>query len=60
MTAQELFAKIRMTPEINDNSQVIYSEYQICEAVNTVLSIVFNTLSTSKFQSLIGTLKTFR
>ena len=52
MTAQELFAKIRMTPEINDNSQVVYSDYQICEAVNTVLSIVFNTLSTSNNELL--------
>lgn len=47
MTAQELFSKIRMTPEINDNGQVKYSDYQVTEAVNTVLSIVFNALSQS-------------
>lgn len=47
MTAQELFAKIRMTPEISDNSRQKFSDYQLAEAVNTVLSIVFNALSQS-------------
>jgi hypothetical protein len=44
---RKLFSKIRMTPEINDNGQQKYSNYQIAEAVNTVLSIVFNALSQS-------------
>lgn len=47
MTAQELFSKIRMTPEINDNEHTKYSNYQVAEALNTVLSIVFNALSQS-------------
>lgn len=52
MTAQELFAKIRMTPEIDDNAQTKFSDHQICEAVNAVLSIVFNALSTSNNELL--------
>lgn len=47
MKVQQLFSKIRLTPEINDNAQVKFSDYQLTEAVNTVLSIVFNTLSQS-------------
>ena len=47
MTPMQLFSKIRMAPEINDNAQVKYSDYQLTDALNSVLSIVFNTLSSS-------------
>ncbi len=52
MTPQQLFSKIRMAPEINDNAQVKYSDYQLTDALNTVLSIVFNTLSQSSNELL--------
>jgi len=52
MTPQQLFSKIRMSPEINDNAQVKYSDYQLTDALNTVLSIVFNTLSQSSNELL--------
>ena len=52
MTPQQLFSKIRMAPEINDNAQVKYSDYQLTDALNSVLSIVFNTLSQSSNELL--------
>lgn len=47
MTPRDLFVKIRMSPEINDNAAVKYSDYQLISALNSVLSIVYNTLSSS-------------
>lgn len=36
-----------MAPEINDNAEVKYSDYNLIAALNSVLSIVYNTLSSS-------------
>lgn len=47
MKPRDLFVKIRMSPEINDNAAVKYSDYQLISALNSVLAIVYNTLSSS-------------
>src|SRR5574344_1466810 len=43
----DVFARVRMAPEINDNAAVKYSDYNLIAALNSVLSIVYNTLSSS-------------
>ena len=55
MTPRDLFVKIRMSPEINDNAAVKYSDYQLISALNSVLSIVYNTLSSSSNSILTET-----
>lgn len=47
MTPKQLFARVRMAPEINDNAAVKYSNYQLIAALNSVLSIVYNTVASS-------------
>ena len=47
MTPIDVFARVRMAPEINDNAAVKYSDYNLIAALNSVLSIVYNTLSSS-------------
>ena len=47
MTPNDVFSRVRMAPEINDNAAVKYSDYNLIAALNSVLSIVYNTLSSS-------------
>ena len=47
MTPRDIFSRIRMAPEIADNAGVKYSDYNLIAALNSVLSIVYNTLSSS-------------
>ena len=47
MTPKDIFVRVRMAPEINDNAEVKYSDYNLIAALNSVLSIVYNTLSSS-------------
>lgn len=47
MTPNDIFMRVRMAPEIQDNASVKYSDYQLMAALNSVLSIVYNTLSSS-------------
>lgn len=52
MTPKQIFARVRMSPEIFDNAQVKYSDYQLIAALNSVLSIVYNSLSSSNTEVL--------
>lgn len=45
MTPIELFAKVRMDAKIQDNTAIKYSSYNMLDALNNVLNIVFNGLS---------------
>jgi hypothetical protein len=47
MTPNDIFSRVRMSPEIQDTAAVKYSDYQLMTALNSVLSIVYNTLSSS-------------
>ena len=57
MTPNDIFAKVRMAPEINDNAAVKYSDYNLITALNSVLSIVYNTLSSSSNDLLTENIK---
>ena len=46
MTAKDVFRQVRMAPEISDNAEVKYSDYQLIAALNSVLSMVYNSLAT--------------
>ncbi|WP_196600531.1 hypothetical protein [Pectinatus frisingensis] len=45
MTPRDIMNKIRMAAEIEDNSGVKYSNYQLIDAVNSVLNIIYNAIS---------------
>ena len=46
MTPNEIFNTVRMSPKIADNAGVKYTVYQMVDALNDVISVVYNTLST--------------
>jgi hypothetical protein len=46
MTPREIIRKVRMAPEINDNNEAKYSDYQMLDALNTVLNLLYNELGT--------------
>ncbi|WP_196606600.1 hypothetical protein [Pectinatus frisingensis] len=45
MTPRDIMNKIRMAAEIEDNSGVKYSNYQLIDAINSVLNIIYNAIS---------------
>lgn len=45
MTPKDIFRQVRMSAEIADNAEVKYSDYQMVAALNSVLSMVYNALS---------------
>lgn len=47
MTPKLILAKVRTAPEIMDTFATKYSDYQLITALNSVLNIVYDTLSTS-------------
>lgn len=47
MTPKIILAKVRTAPEIMDTFATKYSDYQLITALNSVLNIVYDTLSTS-------------
>ena len=59
MIPKQLFARVRMAPEINDNAAVKYSNYQLIAALNSVLSIVYNTVASSS-SSILNVVETVR
>ena len=59
MTPKQLFARVRMAPEINDNAATKYSNYQLIAALNSVLSIVYNTVASSS-SSILNVVETVR
>ena len=46
MTPNEIFASVRMSPKIADNAGMKYSGYQMIDAFNDIMNVVYNTLST--------------
>lgn len=46
MTPREIIRKVRMSPEINDNNEAKFSDYQMVDALNTVLNLIYNELGT--------------
>lgn len=46
MTPREIIRKVRMAPEVNDNNEAKYSDYQMVDALNTVLNLLYNELGT--------------
>lgn len=55
MTPREIIRKVRMSPEINDNNEAKYSDYQIVDALNSVLNMLYNELATFSNDLLIRT-----
>ena len=47
MNAKTIINKVRMTPAINDNQGSKFSDYQLIDALNATLSMVYNTLAAS-------------
>ena len=46
MTPREIIRKVRMSPEIRDLNEAKYSDYDMLDALNTVLSLLYNELGT--------------
>ena len=53
MTPNEIFMTVRMSPKIADNASVKYSVYQMIDALNDVLNVIYNTLSTMNSDILL-------
>lgn len=47
MTPKGIFARVRMEPAVNDVNKTKFSDYQLLNALNTVISIIYNAVSTS-------------
>lgn len=46
MTPREIFRKVRMAPEVRDINEARYSDYDLLDALNTVLNLLYNELGT--------------
>lgn len=46
MTPREIIRKVRMSPEIRDVNEAKYSDYDMLDALNTVLELLYNELGT--------------
>lgn len=46
MTPKDIIRKVRMSPEISDNNEAKFSDYQILDSLNTVLNLLYNELGT--------------
>lgn len=47
MSPKQIINKVRMNPAIADNQGDKYSDYQVIDALNSVLSMVYNTIAAS-------------
>lgn len=55
MTARDIIRKVRMMPGIDDNDEAKYSDWQMVDALNTVLNILHNELGTFSNDLLLRT-----
>lgn len=55
MTPREIIHKVRMAPDVNDTNEAKYSDYQMLDALNTVLNLVYNELGTFSNELLTKT-----
>lgn len=59
MTPKQLFSRVRMDTAVNDMAAVKFSDYQMLSALNSVLSIIYSTVSTMS-STLLDTEATIR
>lgn len=55
MTPREIIRKVRVSPEVNDNNEARYSDYQIVDALNSALNMIYNELGTFSNELLTKT-----